>query len=218
VPIYRRCDWLAAGLPDNAQCNAEQPGQRRLVDIRFERDLAAWRGGDQQAGDRLYGAAYPELRSVASRSLRTYGHGDQLHTTLLVNECYLKLAGSDSVAAEDRRHFLALCARAMRQIIVDSARRQLADKRGAGEWHIALDDPMLLLRADSTLGPEAIAALDQALTQLGDREPRLARIAECRIFSDLGPAEIAEVFGVTERTVQREWQRIKAMLTLVLDG
>lgn len=121
------------------------------------------------------------------------------------------------MAAEDRSHFLALCARAMRQIIIDSARRQLAGKRGGGDWHVALDDGVLSLPSGDALGPEAIAILDQALTQIGAREPRLARIAECRIFSDMGSAEIAQVFGVTERTVQREWQRIKALLVLVLE-
>ena len=189
-----------------------------VVETSFERDLAAWRRGDQEAGERLYGNAYAELRGLARRSLRAYGRADQLHTTLLVNECYLKLAGSQTLAADSRAHFISLCARAMRQIIVDSARRQLADKRGAGDWHLALDDPLLALRADNALGPEAVAALDQALTQLGEREPRLARIAECRISSDLTSADIADVFGINERTVQRDWQRIKAMLALVLEG
>jgi RNA polymerase sigma factor (TIGR02999 family) len=188
-------------------------------DPRFEADLVAWRGGDQAAGDRLYVLAYPELRTVASRSLRSHGRGDQMQTTMLVNECYLKLAAHDGVAAENRRHFIALCARAMRQIIVDSARRRLAEKRGAGPaWHVTLGDDVLPVVADNAMGPDAVAALDQALTRLGEREPRLARIAECRIFSGLDCAEIADVFGVTERTVQREWQRVKAMLVLVLAG
>lgn len=183
----------------------------------FQLDLAAWSQGDQAAGDRLYASAYDELKQIAHRSLRAYGSGDQLQTTVLVNECYLKLAQSPS-SAENRQHFLALCARAMRQIIVDSARRALADKRGAGDaWHVTLGDAALAA-APPALGPEAITALDQILTELEQREPRLARIAECRIFSGLGNEEIASALGVTERTVQREWVRIKALLTVLLDA
>jgi RNA polymerase sigma factor (TIGR02999 family) len=197
---------IVRGLPTS--------GVLAAVNQNFDADLQAWREGDQAAADRLYANAYQELKGVASRSLRAYGRGDQMQTTMLVNECYLKLAGS-SASAENRRHFMALCARAMRQIIVDSARRQLADKRGAGEvWQLTLSDAAI--GTPDALGPEAIAALDQALTDLDKREPRLARIAECRIFSGMDSAEIAATFGVTERTVQREWLRVKALLMMVL--
>lgn len=184
----------------------------------FARLLSSWAGGDQDASDRLYASAYDELKTVASRSLHAYGRGDQLSTTLLVNECYLKLARSGAVTSETRQHFLALCARAMRQIIVDSARRQLADKRGAGGPALSLEDLGAEPGASLALGPEALTALDQALSDLDRREPRLARIAECRIFSGMECAEIATTFGVTERTVQREWLRVKALLMLVIEG
>jgi RNA polymerase sigma factor (TIGR02999 family) len=185
----------------------------------FRDDLAAWSSGDQAAGDRLYASAYDELKQVASRSLRAFGRGDALQTTALVHECYLKLVASGSVTAENRGHFLALCARAMRQIIVDSARRQLADKRDLGPaWRLTLSDSSEDPSMPGSLGPESIAALDQALTDLDKREPRLARIAECRIFSGMETPEIAATFGVTERTVQREWLRVKALLALVLDA
>lgn len=184
----------------------------------FSRLLQDWAGGDQSAGDRLYASAYEELKTVASRSLRAYGRGDSLSTTLLVNECYLKLARSGTVSSETRQHFLALCARAMRQIIVDSARRQLAQKRDAGAPALALEDLAAEPGTPVALGPEALTALDQALTDLDRRDPRLARIAECRIFSGMECAEIAATFGVTERTVQREWLRVKAILMLVVGG
>ena len=191
-----------------------------MVDQGFEAELQAWAGGDKSAGDRLYASAYEELKQVASRSLRAYGHGDQLHTTLLVNECYLKLSASSAINADTRGHFLALCARAMRQIIVDSARRQLADKRGAGAaWAVTLSHADADGgSAPNQLSPDSIAALDQALTDLDRREPRLARIAECRIFSGMSTDEIARTFGVTERTVQREWQRVKALLLMALSA
>ncbi|MCB1627265.1 MAG: hypothetical protein KDI37_00700 [Xanthomonadales bacterium] len=184
----------------------------------FEADLQAWSQGDQAAGDRLYASEFEQLRQLASRSLRAHGRGDQLQTTVLVNECYLKLATAGTVQAESRTHFLALCARAMRQIIVDSARRQLAGKRDGQEIPITLADGAPLDLGRNALSPESIAALDQALSDLDRREPRLARIAECRIFSGLETAEIATIFGVTERTVQREWLRVKALLVLALGG
>lgn len=182
--------------------------------------LEAWAAGDAGAADRLYAGAYDELKAIASRSLRGVGRGDQLQTTVLVNECYLKLAAAGAVGAHTRQHFLALCARAMRQIIVDSARRQLAGKRGGSDAHaVSLSNLDLASgEASPALPPEAVAALDQALDELGSREPRLARIAECRIFSGMECAEVAQVLGVTERTVQREWLRVKALLVLALEG
>jgi len=180
---------------------------------RFTELLGAWSQGDRIAEEALYSDTYAELRGIARHALRSLGRGDQLSTTLLVNECYLKLAGSGA-AAENRRHFLALCARAMRQLIVDSARRALADKRGGGEvFAVTLQD----VGGQHALRPESVAALDQALTALDERDPRLARMAECRIFAGMETAEIAQTFGLTERSVQREWNRIRALLTMVLE-
>lgn len=187
------------------------------VDIdQFSTDLHAWQSGDQAAGDRLYGSAFDELKKIASRALRSHGRADQLHTTVLVNECYLKLATGGAISVESRHHFMALCARAMRQIIVDSARRQLAEKREGAVWQITLSDSSPGLGGQGAIGPESIAALDQALSDLDRRDPRLSRIAECRIFTDMSTAEIAQTFNVTERTVQRDWMRIKALLTMVV--
>lgn len=185
----------------------------------FEADLQAWSRGDQAAGNRLYASELAELRQIASRCLRTHGRGDALQTTMLVNECYLKLVGVGQVRAESRTHFLALCARAMRQIIVDSARRQLAGKRDGGELlPITLAEGVASDGAANSPSPESIAAIDQALNDLDRREPRLARIAECRIFGGMETDEIAATFGVTERTVQREWLRVKALLSFALES
>jgi DNA-directed RNA polymerase specialized sigma24 family protein len=105
----------------------------------------------------------------------------------------------------------------MRQIIVDSARRQLADKRGGDAQAVTLGNLDLASGEPApSLPPEAVAALDQALSELDRREPRLARIAECRIFSGMECHEVAEVLGVNERTVQREWLRVKALLVLAI--
>jgi RNA polymerase sigma factor (TIGR02999 family) len=181
----------------------------------FSRQLDAWSKGDRGAGDRLYSTAYDDLKTIAHRCLRSHGRGAQLSTTVLVNECYLKLATSGVVGSENREHFLALCARAMRQIIVDSARRELAGKRNAQDEfdHLCVESTLL----HAPLSPESVAALDQALTGLDAREPRLARIAECRIFADMSSEDIARALDVNERTVQREWLRIKALLSVILE-
>lgn len=184
-----------------------------MHDHEFRTLLDAWVAGDKNAMDRLYATAYDDLKTIAHRSLRAYGRGGQISTTVLVNECYLKLSVSGVVGPESREHFLALCARAMRQIIVDSARRRLTSKRNAAD---AFGYSMAELNIQEPLRPESVASLDQALTELDKREPRLARIAECRIFGGMSVEGIARAFDVNERTVQREWLRIKALLSVVL--
>lgn len=180
----------------------------------FRRLLEAWSRGDRGAGDRLYATAYDDLKAIAHRSLRAHGRGAQLSTTVLVNECYLKLATSGAIGPENREHFLALCARAMRQIIVDSARRELAGKRNPDG---VLDYVCVEAGLHAPLRPESVAALDQALSQLDSRDPRLARIAECRIFGGLETDDIARALDLNERTVQRDWLRIKALLSVILE-
>src|SRR5690606_1496761 len=155
---------------------------------------------------------YAELQSIARRTLRTHGRGDQLRTTVLVHECYLRLV-DHAAAAQTRNHFLALCARVMQQLIVDSARRSTALKRGGDAIAVTLDG----VDGQHALQPESLAVLDQALTALDQRDPRLARIAECRIFAGMDSAEIADAFGLTERSVQREWNRVRALLSLALE-
>lgn len=184
-----------------------------MQDHEFRTLLDAWVAGDKHAMDRLYATAYDDLKTVAHRSLRAYGRGGQISTTVLVNECYLKLTANGTVGPESREHFLALCARAMRQIIVDSARRSLTSKRNGDA---AVGYSMAELNIQEPLRPESVASLDQALTELDKREPRLARIAECRIFGGMSVEGIARAFDVNERTVQREWLRIKALLSVVL--
>lgn len=174
--------------------------------------LARWTRGDREAEERLYTETYESLRSVARLVLRSQGRGDQLNTTALVNECYLRLAPR-AVAAETRGHFMALCARAMRQTIVDSARKALTEKRGGDLVWVTLQD----IGGPRAPGPEFIAALGQTLASLDSRDKRLARIAECRIFAGMETAEIAQTFGLTERTVQRDWARVRALLTVALE-
>lgn len=158
--------------------------------------------------DQLLPAVYEELKRIAHRQLARARPGATLSTTVLVHEVYERLCGSPALPTGDRAHFYALCARAMRQVIIDHARERQALKRGAGQVVYALAGH----DAPDIDQPDAIVALDQALSALDALDPRLVRMIELRLFAGLEPAAIAELSGVTVRTVQRDWQRARAWL------
>jgi RNA polymerase sigma factor (TIGR02999 family) len=205
------------GIDDDVR---QWPQDRAMDEHRFAELLQAWSAGDNAAGDQLYAVAYEELKTIAHRSLASQGRGDQLQTTVLVNECYLKLIGAGRSGAHTRQHFLALCARAMRQIIVDSARRQLAGKRGGeGGSAVTLEQsrPRLRRRPRAALPPEAVAALDQALTSSTAASRAWRASPSAASSAAWNATRSPAVLGVTERTVQREWLRVKALLVLALE-
>jgi RNA polymerase sigma-70 factor, ECF subfamily len=166
--------------------------------------LDAAGGGDRNALDRLYPLVYHELRDVASRQLRREQAGHTLHPTALVHEAYLKLAGGPPAAA-NRGHFLALAARAMRQILVDHARRRGAEKGGKGWRTTTLTDGAATLELD----PAELVALDRAMGALDERQ---RQVVECRFFGGMEDREISEALGVSERTVRRDWVKARAWL------
>ena len=162
--------------------------------------------GDDQAHDRLYPLVYDELRRVAQRVISGERAGHTLQATDLVNEAYLKLAAAGG--AENRLHFVRIAARAMRQVLVDHARKRMAEKRG-GDWvRTQIDDKPIGL--DSR--PEELMALDQALDRLDENDQRLRQIVEYRFFGGLTESEIADLLGITTRTVQRDWAKARAWL------
>jgi RNA polymerase sigma factor (TIGR02999 family) len=169
--------------------------------------LAALRNGDRSAMDRLFPLVYREFHGRAHQQLARRRPGETLSTTALVHETYLKLAGSSRHAYEDRTHFYAVASRAMRQILVDYARRNAAEKRGSGRV-VTLDGDALASpdRADELL------ALDEALDRLQELDPRLVQTVELRFFAGLSVEEAAETLGVSPRTVKRDWQRARAFL------
>ena len=171
------------------------------------------RAGDAGARDRLFTLVYDELKRLARRHTRRGARGSTLSTTVLVHETYARLAATTAPSAATREHFFALCARAMRQIVIDHARRRTAGKRGGSAVAVTLDDADASQPAD----PATLLALDQALAALEAREPRLVRLVELRAFAGLTPEEIAELLGVTVRTVQRDWQRARAWLDAALE-
>jgi RNA polymerase sigma factor (TIGR02999 family) len=174
-------------------------------------NLALAAAGDAAARDRAWAAVYGELRRLASRRLDGEAQGHTLSTTDLVHEAYLKLAGGNGLAVGSRQHFLALAARAMRQILVDHARHRARKKRGGGQVPLTLHearDGALNVETD----PETLLALDRALSDLSMARERLASVVELRFFGGLDSREIGEILGVTRRTVERDWQRARAYL------
>lgn len=166
------------------------------------------RAGDAAAGDLAYAQIHEQLRHVAHRQLRGR-RGQTLCTTALVSEAWLKLAAAERFDVRDREHYLALATRAMRQIVVDQARRAMADKRG-GVQQLRVTLEAGLAHADPP--GEDVLALEEALQRLARVDERLAKVVEWRYFGGLTDAEIASLLGVTERTVSRDWRKARAFL------
>lgn len=171
--------------------------------------LAAVGRGEDDAMDQLLPLIYDELRGAARRQLRRCRPGQTLNTTALVHEAYVKLVGKTRGAWQDRRHFVAVAAMAMRQILVDYARRRTALRRGGENKQVLLDEAQL-----GTVEPRAIEvlALDEALTSLSSLNERLSRLVELRFFGGLSVEETADVLEVSERTVKRDWRKARAFL------
>ncbi len=170
--------------------------------------LLAHRRGESGAFDRLMPLVYDHLRRIARRQLRGGRPGQTLDTIGLVHESYLKMVDQTRVDWQDRGHFLAVAARAMRQVIITYARKRNAAKRGAGAPRLTLDETQIAVveQADQLL------ALDEALSRLAERNERLARVVECRFFAGLSEEETATALDVSLRTAQRDWMRARAWL------
>ncbi len=176
--------------------------------------LDAARGGDRGALDRVLGTLYNELHSMARRQLAGQ-YGQTLDATALVHEAYLKLIGRRDVQFDDRAHFFAYAASAMRSVVVDYARQRLAQKRG-GDLHRVTelpDDVEGGLRLD-----EDMLGLDTALTKLAAVDAKLAQVVELRYFAGLSEQEIAELMKRSERSIRRDWQKARLFLLASLGG
>lgn len=176
--------------------------------------LRAMRAGEAGAFDRLVPLVYDELRRIAHGHLRRQRPGGTLDTTGLVHEAYLKLAEQSGLDLRDRGHFLAVSARAMRQVLVDFARARAAAKRGGPEARrVPLEEDSAAVEAQA----ERMLDIDRALERLRAHSDRLARVVECRYFAGYSEEETAEALGVGLRTAQREWLRARAWLREELD-
>lgn len=175
--------------------------------------LGRMQGGDEKARDALFAAAYAELHRLAQGRLRHGGRSTLLDTTGLVHESYLRFARAGELRAEDRRAFFAYASQVMRSVILNSVRDRIALKRG-GDPQSA---PAPGGPADELPGDEqTIVEVDEALKDLERADPRLAQVAEMRYFGGYSEQEIAEALQVTERTVQRDWEKARLILAAAL--
>lgn len=187
--------------PSAAPAPAPSPGEvTRLLGLLGQ--------GDPDALDRLFPLVYAELHRAADRLLMREAAGHTLQPTALVHEAYLKLAGGGPPAAASRNHFVGLAARAMRQILVDQARRRKAGKRGEGQVPVRITNAQVGV----DLHLDEFLALDEALDGLARVDERLRRVVELRFFGGLTEAEVAAALGVTTRTAQRDWAKARAWL------
>jgi RNA polymerase sigma factor (TIGR02999 family) len=176
--------------------------------------LRAWEGGDKASLDKLIPMVYKELHRLAHRYMAEQAPGHTLQTTALINELYVRLAKTREANWQDRAHFFAVCARAMRQILTDFARSRRYIKRGGGAPHLSLDEAPALTGEV----PVDLAALDDSLNTLAKVDPRASQVVEMRFFGGLTVEETAEVLKVSVETVTRDWRAAKAWLLRELTG
>ena len=174
--------------------------------------IAQASAGDKPAADALFAAVYQDLRRIAARQAAAVNDIDAPGRTSLVHESYLRMARPDALKLADRHHFFAVAARAMRQISIDRARLQLAEKRGGGVGAAVLDTDRCAGESAVNWSIEGLLDLDQALSDLEAVDPRLVRLVEQRVFSGLELEEISEVTGLSLSTLKRDWRKVRAFL------
>lgn len=171
--------------------------------------------GDASAVEQLFEESYPLLRQLARARLRAHQRSPTLDTGLLVHEAYLRFVASGRLRIEDRLHFRRWAARVMRSVVIDLARRRNAERRGGGVAAVAisgdLPDPV-------ASNADEILRLHEALEALEKVDARAAQVVELRYFAGMTEPEVAEALGITDRTVRRDWQKARLLLTEMLTG
>ena len=170
--------------------------------------LVEWRNGSQEAADRLFAAAYQELRRLAAWHFERERPDHTMQPTVLVNELYLKLFAGEPVEWQNRAHFFAVAAQQMRRMLIDHARAHQAEKRGGGEVRLSLDEVNGLAAPPE----EDLIELDRVLHELEELDARSARVVELRFFAGLTEKEAAEVLGISVATLKRDWDFARAWL------
>lgn len=170
--------------------------------------LLDWAHGSPTALDDLTPRIYKELRRMAAAFRKRERDGHTLNATALVHEVYLKLIDVRHVDWKGRAHFFAACAQIMRRILVDAARKRSTPKHGGGLEHFNLDDVLSVGRSKD----RCLVALDDALTELQEVDPRRARVVELRYFGGLSVQETAAALGISEETVTRDWRLARTWL------
>lgn len=164
--------------------------------------LRAAAGGDEQSRDELYRSVYDELYGIAKRQRRKWSGNETINTLALVNEAYLKLSPGGQLPFNDRAHFFATAARAMRQVLLNYAERANAGKRGAGAVRVMWSDDVAVQK-DSV---DELIQIDACLSKLQQRNERHARVFECRVFGGMTVADTASALDISKATVKRDWQ------------
>jgi RNA polymerase sigma-70 factor (ECF subfamily) len=175
--------------------------------------LRAWSLGDEQALQQLIPVVYEELRRVASRQMAGERASHTLQTTALIHEVYVRLVDVPGASVRNRAHFFAMCARLMRNVLVDFARSRGYQKRGGGAAHVALDEALLVSPAPD---PDLVE-LDEALERLAAVDRRKSQVVELRFFGGLSVEDTAEALDVSPETVMRDWKLAKAWLLREMD-
>ena len=170
--------------------------------------LEDWKHGDPTALQKLTPLIYDELRRIAHRYAHRERNGHTLQTTALVNEAYLRLAGSEKRDWQNRSHFFAVTAQVMRHILIDHARRRHYVKHGGEAQQVPIETALLMKGERAA----ELIALDEALEEFAVLDPRKARVVELRYFGGLSLEETAEAVGLSLMTVRRDWQAAKAWL------
>jgi RNA polymerase sigma factor (TIGR02999 family) len=169
--------------------------------------------GDPAARERLFAVAYEELRIQARAQLRGGGRNTYLDTTVLVHESFLRFMQAGQLIGQDRGHFFAYAGRIMRSVVVDFARKRQAERRGGQVQHVPLDTQ---LAEDLRASDEDLLRIDEALQALQEADERLVRVVEMRFFAGMTEAEVADALGIADRTVRRDWEKAKLLLTATL--
>lgn len=175
--------------------------------------LARIDAGDEQALDALVTLVYPDLKVLARFQLATERPNHTLNTTAIVHEAFVRLAGGQR-AWTDQAHFLRAASKVMRHLLVDHARKRNAAKRGSGVEPLELDEE----RVESDDESVAVLALDAALKDMAEVDPRLEKVVECRYFAGLTVKETAEALDMAVRTVERDWQRAREYLVQAMQA
>jgi len=173
--------------------------------------LRAAHAGDRDAADRAYSALYPELLKIARARLRVHQPNTLLDTEGLVHESFLRFVAADKLGIADRKHFFTYAAKTMRNIVIDFARRRLAERHGGAADRVTLDTLASPLIGEQ--GQDAsVVDVDTALRELEALDPALAQVVEMRYFGGYTDAEIAESMDIADRTVRRHWDKARAFM------
>jgi RNA polymerase sigma factor (TIGR02999 family) len=196
---------------------SRQPAESESVSRHdtITRLLRGVESGDRDAFDRLVPLVYDELREVAHRQRRQWQGDDTLGTTALIHETYLRLADQTAPGWASRSHFLAVASRAMRQVLLDYAKRQHAEKRGGARRRVPVEEIDDALQSHSEFGgqhAEALLAVEEALVRLERDDPSLARVVECRFHGGLTIEDSAMALQISPATVKRRWALAQAWL------